>query len=231
MDENTIEFEFGSEFLALWRLISGCTIVSLERAYATYRACRYVARYKIDGCFAECGVFKGGMAMLAAAVFAKYADAARDILLFDTFSGMTAPSEKDMSRHGVSAATYDPELVKSSLGDVRRNLAKIGYPSQHLHFIEGDVCATLRNPVNVPNSIAILRLDTDWYDSTRIELEVLYEKVSPGGVVLIDDYGYWLGARKAVDEFIERLPEPVYLCRTDNTGIEFVKPHQMAVGR
>jgi O-methyltransferase len=122
-------------------------------------------------------------------------------------------------------------LVKSSLDEVRRNLAKTGYPSHHLHFIEGDVCATLRNPVNVPNSIAILRLDTDWYDSTRTELEVLYEKVSPGGVVLIDDYGYWLGARKAVDEFIERLSDPVYLCRTDNTGIEFVKPHKATVSR
>jgi O-methyltransferase len=231
MDETTIEAEFGSEFLTFWRLISSYTIVSPERAHATYRACRYVARYNIAGCFAECGVFKGGMAMLAALVFAKYADATRDIILFDTFSGMTAPSEIDMSRHGVSAATYNPEMVKSSLDEVRHNLAETRYPWHRLHFIEGDVCATLRIPLNVPNSIAILRLDTDWYDSTRTELEVLYEKVSPGGVVLVDDYGYWLGARKAVDEFIERLPDPVYLCRTDDTGIEFVKPHIRAGSR
>jgi O-methyltransferase len=232
MDDATIELEFGSEFLVLWRSISTYTIVSPERAYATYRACRYIARYNIDGCFAECGVFKGGMAMLAALVFAKHADAARDIFLFDTFSGMTAPGQIDMDRHGGSAASYDPEMCKSSLNEVRHNLAEIGYPSHRLHFIEGDVCATLRNPPNVPVSIAILRLDTDWYDSTRAELEILYEKISPGGVVLVDDYGYWLGARKAVDEFIGRLPYPVYLCRTDTTGIEFVKPlGAQALGR
>jgi hypothetical protein len=226
MDEATIELEFGSEFLTLWRLISKYTIVSPERAYATYRACRYVARYNIDGCFAECGVFKGGMAMLAALIFAERAGAARDIFLFDTFTGMTAPSEVDMSRHGVSAASYNPEMVKSGLEEVRHNMAQTGYPVHRLHYIAGDVCATLRKPPNVPNNIAILRLDTDWYDSTRVELEILYEKVSPGGVVLVDDYGYWLGARKAVDEFIEHLPYPVYLGRTDNTGIEFVKPQK-----
>jgi O-methyltransferase len=224
MDEAKIEVEFGSEFLSLWRFISTYTIVSPERAYATYKACRYASRYNIDGCFAECGVFKGGMAMLAAAVFAKHAGAARDIFLFDTFTGMTAPSEVDMSRHGVSAASYPPEMVKSELEEVRRNMAQTGYPLHRLHFIEGDVCATLRKLPNVPNKIAILRLDTDWYESTRAELEVLYERVTPGGVVLVDDYGYWQGARKAVDEFIERLPHPVYLCRTDDCGIEFVKP-------
>jgi hypothetical protein len=224
MDEATIEIQFGSEFLSLWRFISTYTIVSPERAYATYKACRYASRYNIDGCFAECGVFKGGMAMLAAAVFAKYAGAARDIFLFDTFTGMTAPSEVDMSRHGVSAASYPPEMVKSELEEVTRNMAQTSYPLHRLHFIEGDVCATLRKLPNVPDKIAILRLDTDWYESTRAELEVLYEKVTPGGVVLVDDYGYWQGARKAVDEFIERLPYPVYLCRTDDCGIEFVKP-------
>src|SRR5215469_7095207 len=144
MDETTIESEFGSEFLAFWKLISTYTIVSLERAYATYRACRYVARYNIEGCFAECGVFKGGMAMLAAVVFTKYADASRDIFLFDTFSGMTAPSEIDMSRHGVSAASYPPEMVKSGLEEVRHNMAQTDYPVHRLHFIEGDVCSTLR---------------------------------------------------------------------------------------
>jgi hypothetical protein len=224
MDETNIELEFGTEFLTLWRHISPYTIVSPERAYATYRACRYVARYNIDGCFAECGVFKGGMAMLAALVFAKHADAARDIFLFDTFSGMTAPTQIDMSRHGISAASYNPEMVKSSLEDVQGNLVQTGYPPHRLHFIEGDVCATLGKPSNVPHSIAVLRLDTDWYESTRVELEVLYEKVSPAGVVLVDDYGYWVGARKALDEFIERLPYPVYLCRTDDCGVEFVKP-------
>ena len=226
-DQKIIEIEFGAEFLQLWRAIAKYTMVSTERAYATYNACRYVARYNIPGCFTECGVFKGGMAMLAAMVFAKHAGTARDIFLFDTFSGMTTPGRIDIDRQGVSAASAlaaDPEMCKSSLDEVRHNLAQTGYPMHRFRIVGGDVCSTLREPANVPNNIAILRLDTDWYDSTRAELETLYEKVTPGGVVLVDDYGHWLGARQAVDEFINQLPYPVYVSRTDTTGIEFVKP-------
>jgi O-methyltransferase len=218
MDEAILGSEFGREFLAFWKIVSPYTIVSVERAYATYRACRYAARYKIPGCFAECGVFRGGMSMLAGLTFIAHDEGRRDIWLYDTFAGMTAPSPED----GEAAAGYNPQMVASSLQEVQRNFGSIGYPGCSL-FVEGDVCETLKQPANVPKEIAVLRLDTDWYESTRVELDILYGKVARRGVVLCDDYGYWQGARKAVDEFIERLLDPVYLCITDNCGVEFVK--------
>jgi O-methyltransferase len=218
MDEASVSAEFGQEFLTFWKIIAPYTIVSVERAYATYRACRYVARYGILGCFAECGVFKGGMSMLAALTFTAHDKGERDIWLYDTFAGMTAPAVED----GEAAAAYNRQIVASSLQEVQRNFGSIDYPGRS-HFVEGDVCETLKQSANVPKAIAVLRLDTDWYESTKAELDILYEKVAPRGVVLCDDYGYWQGARKAVDEFIDGLPHPVYLCRTDNCGVEFVK--------
>jgi len=86
------------------------------------------------------------------------------------------------------------EEVKSNL---KRNLKNIN----NIFFIKGNVEKTLMNKENLPEKISILRLDTDWYTSTKKELEVLYEKVSSGGIIIIDDYGHWGGSKKAVDEF------------------------------
>lgn len=218
--DDAIAKDFGAEFARFWESVQPHTIVSLERAYATYKACRHVARYRIAGDFAECGVFKGGMTMLAAHVFGTYEHRTRHLWLYDTFEGMTPATEFD----GDAAAVYDRSIVAADVDLVRANLATVEYPSHRLHFVEGDVCKTLAEPKNLPDSIAVLRLDTDWYDSTKTELEVLYERVVPGGVILCDDYGFWQGARIAVDEFIERLPYPIYLSRTDQAGVEFVKP-------
>lgn len=220
LDDEQITKEFGADFLRIWKLVEPYTIVSLERAYATYRACRHVTRYRIAGDFVECGVFKGGMTMLAASVFGKLEHRTRHLWLYDTYEGMTPATEFD----GAAAANYPRELVAAAIDLVRENLARVEYPQHRLHFIEGDVCKTLMEPSNLPERIAVLRLDTDWYDSTKSELEVLYDRVVPGGVILCDDYGFWQGARIAVDEFIERLPYPIYLSRTDNCGVEFVKP-------
>lgn len=89
-------------------------------------------------------------------------------------------------------------------------------------FIEGDVCETLLESKNLPDKIALLRLDTDWYASTRTELEVLYPKISSGGILIVDDYGHWLGARKAVNEFFGKDLPPVK--ELDYTAIMLVKP-------
>ena len=74
-----------------------------------------------------------------------------------------------------------------------------GYPPERIHFVRGPVEETL--PAGAPDEIALLRLDTDWYESTRHELEHLYPRLAAGGVLLVDDYGHWEGARKAVDEY------------------------------
>ena len=108
-----------------------------------------------------------------------------------------------------------------SLDEVRRNLGSTGYPDQYISFIEGKVEDTI--PTNVPDRISLLRLDTDWYESTRHELQHLYPRLSPGGVLIIDDYGQWAGARKAVDEYVEDKKLKILLHRIDYTGRIAVK--------
>jgi hypothetical protein len=163
--------------------------------------------------------------MLAALTFQRLGAADRDIWLFDTFAGMSKPTELDVDRQGVSASEQlgvDPTMCLASLPEVRSNLS--GLTSANLHFVEGDVVETLKVQSNIPDRIAVLRLDTDWYDSTRMELERLYPQVTERGVILVDDYGHWLGARKALDEFVVASKVPLYISRTDTTGVEFVKP-------
>jgi O-methyltransferase len=103
----------------------------------------------------------------------------------------------------------------ASLDDVRANLLSTGYPANQIHFVPGKVEQTI--PKTLPERLALLRLDTDWYESTKHELEHLYPRLSNDGVLIIDDYGHWRGAREAVDEFFLRSRHPL-LHRLDYTG-------------
>jgi len=107
----------------------------------------------------------------------------------------------------------------SPLEEVKRNMEATGYPPAQISYIKGKVEDTL--PAEAPAQIAVLRLDTDWYESTRHELVHLYPRLSPGGVLIIDDYGYWTGARKAVDEYFR---DSLFLGRIDDTGRIAIKP-------
>jgi hypothetical protein len=133
----------------------------------------------------------------------------RELHLFDTFEGMPPPTEEDVRLGGPPAAELlatRPKTAKvwaiADLDDVRAGMAQAGYPAERIHYHPGLVEDTI--PAGAPERIALLRLDTDWYASTRHELEHLYDRVPAGGVVIIDDYDYWDGSRKAVDEFIAR---------------------------
>lgn len=155
----------------------------------------------------------------------------RNIYLYDTFEGMSAPSEFDKKTNGEYAEIkYKKTLNKDgtsewcycSLDDVKKNIALTSYPQEKIHFVKGDVADTL--PKNNLSKISLLRLDTDWYESTKMELETLYSKLVDGGVLIIDDYGSWEGARKAVDEFFETEKNSrILLLRVDNTGMVGVK--------
>lgn len=141
--------------------------------------------------------------MAAAATF----KVPRDLYLFDTYEGMPPPTDSDRrASDNEIASTLLAANSKSSkvwcysaLGEVKTNMAKTGYPEDKVHYIEGRVENTL--PKMAPPQIALLRLDTDWYESTRHELIHLYPRLSPGGIMIIDDYGFWTGSRKAVDEY------------------------------
>jgi len=207
------------------------TMTSFERLVSLSRAVDHIVSQKIAGDIVECGVWKGGSMLLVARKLARLGDKTRQLFLFDTFEGMSEPTKEDVS--AVDQSTADALLDKtertdgdnvwcfSPLDEVRANLQKTTYPAGQLHFIKGKVEDTLPEP-SIGN-IALLRLDTDWYESTRHELETLYDKLVPGGVLIIDDYGHWSGARKAVDEFIATRRLSIFLNRIDYTGRMAIK--------
>jgi hypothetical protein len=207
------------------RAVRPYTMTSAERVLALVESVRYVTRRRIPGAIVECGVWRGGSMMAAARTLVSQGDTERELYLFDTFEGMPPPSDDDVDCRGRSARS---ELAKSSpkdpssiwcyatLPEVERALGSVGYPEGRVHFVEGKVEETV--PSKAPNEIALLRLDTDWYESTKHELEHLYPRISRGGVLIIDDYGHWAGARRATDEFIAAHPEFGLLVRIDDTG-------------
>jgi hypothetical protein len=133
------------------------------------------------------------------------------------YAGRSA--EQAMNAHDPSAMSMS-DWCNADLAEVRRNLVSTGYPTDRIHYIQGPVEETV--PGMLPGTVALLRLDTDFYASTRHELIHLYPLVASRGVVIIDDYGAWRGARRAVDEFLAEEPD-VYLHRIDVTGRMFVK--------
>jgi O-methyltransferase len=217
------------EFVALYERCAPATMTSIERMYALYQAVRHVHAADIPGDVVECGVWRGGSSMLAALTLDSLGDRERSVWLYDTFEGMPPPADVDRSITGEHAAALlgrpgpagEDTRALASLEEVRANLAATGYPSDRLQFVEGKVEDTI--PAVAPERISVLRLDTDWYESTRHELEHLWPRLSPGGVLIVDDYGHWQGARRAVDEFFATL-EPVLLHRIDYTGRLVFKP-------
>jgi len=208
---------------------NGLSTSTDERLYATIMACRHVVERQIEGDFVECGVWRGGNSTIAAGVF-KAMDVGRLVWLFDTFAGMTAPTEDDVNFRGEVAeakfkasqrAGYN-EWCYAPLEEVTANFERAGLLSNRIKFIKGDVVRTLADTDNLPVAIAVLRLDTDWYESTKAELDVLYPRLSTGGILIIDDYGHWGGAKKAVDEYFAQKPRPFFQY-IDHTGRIAVK--------
>jgi hypothetical protein len=204
------------------------TMTSPERLNALVLAVRYVTRHRIPGAIVECGVWRGGSMQAAARTLLSAGATDRDLYLFDTFEGMPPPTERDRRRDGESAADLmarqgrdRPIWAVATLEDVRAGFERLPYPQERVHYVPGRVEETI--PGGAPEQIAILRLDTDWYASTRHELEHLYPRLSPGGVLLIDDYGWWQGSREAVDEFLEKTGARLLLLRMDE-GRVAVKP-------
>jgi O-methyltransferase len=205
------------------------TMTSIERISALCQAIRYVARGQIPGDIVECGVWRGGSMMAAAMTLLIEEDTSRTLFLYDTFEGMPPPTEIDRAtKSGEPAALLLQVADQSSnirayasLTEVSNNLASTQYPADRIRFIKGNVEHTIPNVL--PEQIAVLRLDTDWYTSTKHELTHLFPKLSVGGVLIIDDYGFWDGARRAVDEYIDDNRLRVLLQRIDSTGRLAVK--------
>ena len=214
--------DFTPEHVSIIRQVQPYTMTPPERIYSMVEAVRYIVERKTPGSVVECGVWRGGSMMTAALVLNGLGRGDRDLFLFDTFQGMPKPSAHDVDFDGTPGmATFSSQQTGedtstsclADLPDVQAAMASTGYPPQRVHFVEGKVENTI--PSQAPDQIALLRLDTDWYESTRHELEHLFPRLSPGGILIIDDYGHWQGARKATDEYLAVHAPSLFLSRID----------------
>jgi O-methyltransferase len=207
---------YEDEVKTIVRTVRPRTMTAHEKLNALVIAVRYLVDNEIPGALVECGVWRGGSMQAVALALNDRGVTDRELHLYDTFEGMTEPTEEDRAMDGTPAAellarqSRDAKIwAVASLADVRAGMAETGYPAERIHYHVGKVEDTI--PAQAPEQIALLRLDTDWYESTRHELEHLYARVPAGGVLIFDDYSTWLGARKAVDEFVAGLDEPLLL--------------------
>jgi hypothetical protein len=206
------------------------TMTSPERVCAVIRAVDYIVSNGILGAIVECGVYRGGSMMAVARTLLRHGVTDRDIYLFDTFQGMPEPTELDVKWNGESAREKAEETrdgsgfcdwCRATLEEVREAVYSIGYPRERFHFVPGLVQDTI--PEHAPDSIALVRHDTDFYESTCHELEHLFPRVVDNGVIIFDDYGTWEGSRRAIDEYIARNRIPLLLNRIDRPGRIAVK--------
>jgi hypothetical protein len=212
--------------LAIIKQVSDYTMTSKERILAVIDSIRYLSRNNIPGAIVECGVWRGGSSMAAALTLQQEQDLSRNFYLFDTFTGMTEPTTLDISIDGGIAKDQFPRdqtgWCAADLEDVKRNMFATGYPSRLIDFIVGPVEETITSSIQL-DQIALLRLDTDWYESTHHELIHLFPRLSKGGILIIDDYGHWQGARKAVDEYFATEGLKYLLQRIDYSGRLMIK--------
>lgn len=195
------------------------TLTSGDRVAALCTSVDYIVDHEIPGAFVECGLWRGGSLMATLLRLRQLGIFDRDIVGFDTFTGQPNPSGEDVDYKGMAEAPNTVGKIVDKLthfDEVSRDevfavLTSTGYPPERIHLVQGLVEDTI--PAQAPEAIALLRLDTDYYQSTRHELEHLYPRIPIGGVLIIDDYGHWKGARKAVDEYLKG--HPILLQRID----------------
>lgn len=209
--------DYDEQALAIIDSVKARTMTPPLRVYGLVEAVRYVVGAGLAGDIVECGVWRGGSMQAVAMTLRSLQSTDRDLHLYDTYEGMTAPTEADVRiRDGRTAADLLAEhdlqeriWAHATLDDVQQGMRETDYPAQRVHYHVGPVEETI--PDKAPEQIALLRLDTDWYESTKHELEHLYHRIVPGGVLVLDDYGDWEGARRATDEFLATLDKPVLL--------------------
>lgn len=225
------EKEEYAEFYDLYLECKPFTMTSIERMYALYKGVEYIVKNNIPGDFVECGVWKGGSSMLIAKTLLKFGVSDRQIWMYDTYEGMSEPGEEDKDILGINAKELLNNASKevsesvwcySGLEEVRTNLTTTKYPINHINFIKGKVEDTIPDTIPKKN-ISLLRLDTDWYESTKHELTSLFPLLVKSGVLIIDDYGHWVGAKKAVDEYMEENKISIFLNKVDYSARSAIK--------
>ena len=220
-----LPFDMDKGFRDIYKKSKPFTKTNAERLYAMYKAAEYVAKANIPGAIVECGVYRGGSTMSAILKLVQMKKTDKQVYLYDTYTGMDEPGERD-----VTVKRDDPAWTRwksaqkdgyntwcyASVEEVRENMISTGYPEDKFVFIKGKVEETI--PDQMPDKIAVLRLDTDFYSSTAHEMKYLFPLLSPGGVLIIDDYGCFKGARDAVDEYFAESGHKILLHRVDGSG-------------
>jgi hypothetical protein len=223
--------DFEQSFLPVLSRCKPYTMTSAERLYSVYKSIEYIEKANIEGAIVECGVWRGGSTMCALLALKEHKNFNREVFLYDTYEGMSEPTDKDKDILGEAAAKQLANRTKNeedvlwayaTLDRVKENIEKTGYPSQKIKYVKGKVEDTI--PATIPDKIALLRLDTDWYESTWHEMVHLFPKLVKGGVIIIDDYGHWAGAREAVDTYLKQYSINMLLNRIDYTGRIGIKP-------
>lgn len=224
--EQSTDMDDDGPFRDLIDPIRDLTMISEMNLYAAFNAVRHVARNGIAGDIVECGVWKGGCSALMAMTSLAYESPHRTVWLYDTFTGMVEPGDADVRHDGAAAAPIWHERLlpdgtswwaAGARAGVEQVIQATGYPTSLVRLVEGTVEETI--PADAPEQIAVLRLDTDWYQSTMHELEQLWPRVVSGGILIVDDYGWWRGSRQATDEFFAGR---VLLNRIDPAGSRLV---------
>jgi len=213
------------------------TMVPYQRLVTLYQQAVFCERNDIEGSFVECGTWRGGAVGLMALANLRYGAARRHIHLFDSFEGIPEPDELVDGEEALKFAHAVGGGVNGKLIPLRNQYASVGtleanrqflerqlkYDPRYLHYHKGWFQDTVPKDAPECGEIAILRLDGDWYASTHICLETLYDQVVSGGFIIHDDYGYYDGCRKAVDEFVERRNLNIYFHHIDPAGRYWIK--------
>jgi len=218
------QVEDNSEFALLLASVRPFTLLSTERLFSLYLRAKSICRRDVPGNFVECGSYNGGAVALLASVVKRHSLRPRKVYAFDTFQGMPEPTEVD--RHNGTPANETAFGAGTLAAPVNEYLAVICERldvTETVEPIPGLFAQTLSARKAEVGQIALLHADADWYASTMEVFSTLYDAVVPGGVVQIDDFGYWEGCRKAVRDFERMSGETFDLQRIDNTGVWFQK--------
>lgn len=217
------------EFQHILRIIRPYTMLSEERLYALYSQAKQLCEDNVPGNFVECGVARGGSSALLAYMVKRYSRQPRYVYSFDSFEGMPEPTEAD--RHEGIAANdtgWGAGTCAAPESSVMEAAAKLG-AADVLHTVKGYFENTVPHMRDRIGMIALLHVDADWYESTKVVLENFYDRVSNNGRIQIDDYGFWEGCRKAVDEFQQQRALQFQFTHIDGTGVSCVKPTSFAL--
>lgn len=236
-DDDRLLKIYGQEFMDIYHAVRPYTMITEEAAFLNYQCINYLEDNNIPGDIVECGVWRGGSCMLMALTLLKRGNTSRKIYMYDTFEGMSEPTSEDVNVYNNVAQSWlqeqkrtnnyihgDTGWCQATIEDVENNMKKTQYPLNNIMFVKGKVEQTI--PDTLPEKIALLRLDTDWYESTKHEMGYLYPQLVNDGVVLLDDYYYWIGSRKAVDEYLLKCSPKPFLVKAGTAALIINNRHE-----